>query len=180
MKTVNEIIRETGITRQTLYNAVKRAGTTVQALATEKRGNTMLFDEAAEKELSNIVTKNSQKNVNVKRELSKTETKLKQQEETVKRLQDEAEELRQKLEEYQRLAEDAKRLQSELEKLQEENRELNEERRVMLGTIATHSQTIDRMTREQEQKRLASGAEDQRPGWIRRTLQRITGKGRKE
>ena len=99
MKTVNEIIREAGITRQSLYNAMKRAGTNVNALASEKQGNTMLFDEAAEERVKSIIEKYCQKTVNVKDQLSKAETKLRKQEEDIKRLQAEAEELRRELKE---------------------------------------------------------------------------------
>lgn len=177
MKTVNEIIREAGITRQSLYNAMKRAGTNVNALASEKQGNTMLFDEAAEERVKSIIEKYCQKTVNVKDQLSKAETKLRKQEEDIKRLQAEAEELRRELEEKQRLEEDTKRLQTELE-------ELKEEHKMLTATAAAHAVTIQKQTdliaqlQQRKTARITNGAEAE--GWIRRAWRRISGKGAKE
>ncbi len=48
MKTINQLAASLGVTRQTIYNAVKSAGMSIDDLTAEKRGNTRLFDAAAE------------------------------------------------------------------------------------------------------------------------------------
>ena len=48
MKTINQLAASLGVTRQTIYNAVKSAGLSIDDLTAEKRGNTRLFDAAAE------------------------------------------------------------------------------------------------------------------------------------
>jgi len=181
MKTVSEIIREAGITRQSLYNAMKRAGTNVNALASEKQGNTMLFDKEAEERVKSIIEKYCQKTVNVKDQLSKAETKLRKQEEDIKRLQAEAEELRRELKEKRRLEEDTKRLQTELEGLREEHKMLTAAAATNAVTIQRQHDQIERL-QQHITERITDGAAaapsaGSAEGWIQRTWRRITGKG---
>lgn len=57
MKTINQMAGDLGVTRQTIYNAVKSAGLSIDSLTVEKRGNTRYFDEAAEERVKSILSK---------------------------------------------------------------------------------------------------------------------------
>lgn len=63
MKTINQMAASLGVTRQTIYNAVKSEGLTLDSFTTEKRGNTRLFDTAAEKRVKDLLSKKHQKPV---------------------------------------------------------------------------------------------------------------------
>lgn len=169
MKTINEIVKEAGISRQTLYNVVKKAGLSIDNFTTEKRGKTRYFDEEAEKKLVKLLQQGCKDNVNVKDKLTTANETIERQRIDNERLQREAEELRKQLDELKR----------ERDQLTERANSLDEERRVMLGTIATQAKTIEGYRQERETAKLTSGSTTS-AGWIRRTLARITGKGKRE
>lgn len=175
MKTINEITREAGVSRQTLYTIVKKAGVSIDSLTTEKRGNTRYFDEEAEKTLVNLISKNCKDTVNVKRNFTvDNETEARQRLDN-ERLQREAEELRKQLDAMTR----------EREKQDQEIERLKKLTEVQAGTIATQAMTIQQKEQREQEKLISgsatsTGAEEQRTtsaGWIRRALARITGKG---
>lgn len=176
MKTINEITREAGVSRQTLYTTVKKAGLSIDSLTTEKRGNTRYFDEEAEKKLVSLISKNCKDNVNVKRNFTLDNETSEKQRLDNERLQREAEELRKQLDDLKR----------ERDQLTEETERLKKLTEVQAGTIAGNTLTIQKLTdaiTQRDTARLTSGAEDQRTpsaGWIRRTWARITGKGKQE
>ena len=162
MKTINEIVKEAGISRQTLYRVLSRAGLSLDDVTTERRGKTRLFDEEAEKTIVAALQQHCNNNGVVRDNVTTDNATTARQRADIERLQREAEELRQ-----------------QLDALRAERDQLKEDNAILIRTNATNALTIQSY-REQEQKRLASGAEDQKPGWIRRTLQRITGKGKEK
>ena len=179
MKTINEIVKEAGISRQTLYNVVKKAGLSIDNFTTEKRGKTRYFNDEAEKQLVKLLQQGSKDNVNVKDKLTTANETIERQRADNERLQREAEELRKQL--------DA--LTQEREKQNQEIERLKKLTEVQAGTIAQNSITMQQQTetiqryQERETEKLTNGAEEQRTtsaGWIRRTLARITGKGKRE
>lgn len=164
MKTINEIARAAGMSRQTLYRILEKENVSLDDVTTEKHGTTRLFDDAAEKELVTLLQR-ARKNKSDDRDKRTTDSKIKADNE---RLQREAEQLRRELEELRR----------ERDKLTEKVNSLDEERRVMLGTIATQAKSIEGYRQEHETARITDGAAAE--GWIRRAWRRITGKGAKE
>lgn len=174
MKTINEITREAGVSRQTLYTTVKKAGLSIDSLTTEKLGNTRYFDEEAEKKLVSLISKNCKDTVNVKRNFTiDNETAAKQRLDN-ERLQREAEELRKQLDDLKR----------ERDQLTEERDKLKEDNSILIRTNATQALTIQQMEqRETEKLTSGSASESERntsAGWIRRALARISGKGKRE
>lgn len=169
MKTINEIVKEAGISRQTLYRVLSRAGLSLDDVTTERRGKTRLFDEEAEKTIVAALQQHCNNNSVVRDNVTTDNATTARQRADIERLQREAEELRQQLD----------TLRAERDKLQN----INE---LQAGTIASQAVTIQQQTgiiqqmQQRETARVTSGAEDQRPGWIRRTLARITGKGKRE
>ena len=174
MKTINEITREAGVSRQTLYTTVKKAGLSIDSLTTEKRGNTRYFDEEAEKKLVSLISKNCKDTVNVKRNFTVDNETAEKQRLDNERLQREAEELRKQLDALKR----------ERDQLTEERDKLKEDNSILIRTNATQAVTIQQMEqRETEKLTSGSASESERntsAGWIRRTWARISGKGRKE
>ena len=153
MKTINELAKSLGVSRQTLYNVCKAEGLSIDELTTEKRGKTRLFDDKAEGIVKELLSKRSKSNVNVKDELDNLRHKL---EEAEARIRDQAE---------------------ELDKLRAEADALKEDNRVLIRTNATNALTIQRL---QDQALLPSAGADHAEGWIRRTIRRIRGGGAKE
>ena len=181
MKTINEITREAGVSRQTLYTTVKKAGLSIDSLTTEKRGNTRYFDEEAEKKLVSLISKNCKDTVNVKRNFTVDNETAEKQRLDNERLQREAEELRKQL----------NALTQEREKQDQEIERLKKLTEVQAGTMAQNSLTIQKQAeviqryQERETEKLTSGSasESERntsAGWIRRTWARISGKGKTE
>lgn len=165
MKTINDISRETGITRQTLYRKLSQAGLKAESLSTEKHGTTLYFNEEAEKKIVDVISRNSNKDITV------TVTML-QARETIKRQKDDISKLQQRAEE----------LQKQLDELKRERDQLKEDNSLLIKMNATQTIMIQRY-QERETEKLTNGAEEQRTtsaGWIRRALARITGKGKKE
>lgn len=169
MKTINEIVKEAGISRQTLYRVLSRAGLSLDDVTTERRGKTRLFDEEAEKTIVAALQQHCNNNSVVRDNVTTDNATTARQRADIERLQREAEELRQQLD----------TLRAERDKLQN----INE---LQAGTIASQAVTIQQQTgiiqqmQQRETARVTSGAEDHKPGWIRRTLQRITGKGKEK
>ena len=172
MKTINEITREAGVSRQTLYTTVKKAGLSIDSLTTEKRGNTRYFDEKAEKKLVSLISKNCKDTVNVKRNFTIDNETAEKQRLDNERLQREAEELRKQLDALKR----------ERDQLTEERDKLKEDNSILIRTNATQAVTIQQMEqREAEKLTSGSASESERntsAGWIRRALARISGKGK--
>lgn len=155
MKTINELVQSLGISRPTLYNICKAEGLSIDSLTTEKRGKTRLFDEKAEGIVKELLSKRCKNNANVKDELDNLRRELAEAE---KRNREQAE---------------------QIEKLRAEADALRENNDILIRTNATNAVTIQTLQQELKQALLPSAnAEDQRAGWIRRTLRRITGKGK--
>lgn len=174
MKTINEIVKEAEISRQTLYNVVKKAGLSIDNFTTEKRGKTRYFDEEAEKKLVKLLQQGCKDNVNVKDKLTTANETIERQRIDNERLQREAEELRKQLDDLKR----------ERDQLTEERDKLKEDNSILIRTNATQAVTIQQMEqREAEKLTSGSASESERntsAGWIRRTWARITGKEKRE
>lgn len=156
MKTINELAKSLGVSRQTLYNVIKAEGLSIDELTTEKRGKARLFDEKAEAIVKGILSKRCKNNVNVKDELDNLRRELAEAE---KRISDQAE---------------------ELEKLRAEADALRENNNILIRTNATNAITIQRLQDERDKALLPSAGGDHAEGWIRRTIRRIRGGGVKE
>ena len=156
MKTINELAKSLGVSRQTLYNVIKAEGLSIDELTTEKRGKARLFDEKAEAIVKGILSKRCKNNVNVKDELDNLRRDLAEAE---KRISDQAE---------------------ELEKLRAEADALRENNNILIRTNATNAITIQRLQDERDKALLPSAGGDHAEGWIRRTIRRIRGGGVKE
>lgn len=156
MKTINELAKSLGVSRQTLYNVIKAEGLSIDELTTEKRGKARLFDEKAEAIVKGILSKRCKNNVNVKDELDNLRRDLAEAE---KRISDQAE---------------------ELEKLRAEADALKENNDILIRTNATNAITIQRLQEERDKALLPSAGGDHAEGWIRRTIRRIRGGGVKE
>lgn len=156
MKTINELAKSLGVSRQTLYNVIKAEGLSIDELTTEKRGKARLFDEKAEAIVKGILSKRCKNNVNVKDELDNLRRELAEAE---KRISDQAE---------------------ELEKLRAEADALKENNDILIRTNATNAITIQRLQEERDKALLPSAGGDHAEGWIRRTIRRIRGGGVKE
>ena len=152
MKTINELAKSLGVSRQTLYNVIKAEGLSIDELTTEKRGKARLFDEKAESIVKGILSKRCKNNVNVKDELDNLRRELAEAE---KRISDQAE---------------------ELEKLRAEADALKENNDILIRTNATNAITIQRLQEERDKALLPSAGGDHAEGWIRRTIRRIRGK----
>lgn len=152
MKTINELAKSLGVSRQTLYNVIKAEGLSIDELTTEKRGKARLFDEKAEAIVKGILSKRCKNNVNVKDELDNLRRELAEAE---KRISDQAE---------------------ELEKLRAEADALKENNDILIRTNATNAITIQRLQEERDKALLPSAGGDHAEGWIRRTIRRIRGK----
>ena len=156
MKTINELAKSLGVSRQTLYNVIKAEGLSIDELTTEKRGKARLFDEKAESIVKGILSKRCKNNVNIKDELDNLRRELAEAE---KRISDQAE---------------------ELEKLRAEADALRENNNILIRTNATNAITIQRLQDERDKALLPSAGGDHAEGWIRRTIRRIRGGGVKE
>lgn len=156
MKTINELAKSLGVSRQTLYNVIKAEQLSIDELTTEKRGKTRLFDDKAEEIVKKALSKRSKNNVNVKDELDNLRRDLAEAE---KRISDQAE---------------------ELEKLRAEADALRENNNILIRTNATNAITIQRLQDERDKALLPSAGGDHAEGWIRRTIRRIRGGGVKE
>lgn len=156
MKTINELAKSLGVSRQTLYNVIKAEGLSIDKLTTERRGKTRLFDDKAEEIVKGILSKRCKNNVNVKDELDNLRRELAEAE---KRISDQAE---------------------ELEKLRAEADALKENNDILIRTNATNAITIQRLQDERDKALLPSAGGDHAEGWIRRTIRRIRGGGVKE
>ena len=174
MKTINEIVKEAGISRQTLYRVLSRAGLSLDDVTTERRGKTRLFDEEAEKTIVAALQQHCNNNSVVRDNVTTDNATTARQRADIERLQREAEELRKQLDDLKR----------ERDQLTEERDKLKEDNSILIRTNATQAVTIQQMEqREAEKLTSGSASESERntsAGWIRRTWARITGKGKRE
>ena len=153
MKTINELAKSLGVSRQTLYNIVNAEHLSIDELTTEKLGKTRLFDDKAEAIVKELLSKRGR---------------------NVKTIQDELDNMRRELAEAKARIRDQA---DELDKLRAEADALREDNRVLIRTNATNAVTIQRL---QDQALLPSAGADHAEGWIRRTIRRIRGGGAKE
>ena len=169
MKTITEVARSLGVSRQTLYNVIDKADNVdIESLTKGRRGKARLFDEESERIVKELLSTHCQKNVNEKQiDNSEIDNDIEGKQEKSEKKQ--IEELRQKLTEAE---EQIKTLTEKLERAEEDNR-------ILIRTNATNAVTIQKL-QERDQAKLAENAEDQRAGWIRRTIRRITGKGKEQ
>lgn len=167
MKTITEVARSLGVSRQTLYNAIDKADNVdIESLTKGRRGKARLFDEESISIVKELLSKHCQSNVNEK-QIDNGGIDNRSGEKPEKNDQKQIEDLRRDLAEAE---ERIKTLTAKLEQVEEDNR-------ILIRTNATNAVTIQKL-QERDQLKLADGAEDQRAGWIRRTLRRITGKGK--
>ena len=171
MKTITEVARSLGVSRQTLYNAIDKADNVdIESLTKGRRGKARLFDEESERIVKELLSKHCQSNVNEK-QIDNGGIDNETAEKAEENAQKEIEDLRRKLAEAEKRisdqAEELDKLKAEAEKLKEDNRIL----------IRTNAAII--IQQERDQLKLAESAEDRRAeGWIRRTIKRITGRGK--
>ena len=133
MKTIAEIAKDLGVSRQSVYARIKEAGVNLNDLTREKRGKQTFFDDDAVKAIISVC-----QNERVKKERVKEDTKTREEELTKK-----LEELTRELEEARsKIMED----QQEIARL----RAVEEEQR---HTISSQAETI-RIKTQQEALRL--------------------------
>lgn len=63
MKTISEVAKSIGVSRQAVYNAVKKSGMTLDSLTSEKYGNTRAFDDNAVKKIKALFDRRTNKNL---------------------------------------------------------------------------------------------------------------------
>ena len=160
MKTITEVARDLGVSRQTLYNVIDKADNVdIESLTKGRRGKARLFDEKSESIVKELLSKYCQNNANEKQVDNKLDNKKK-----------EIEDLRRALTEAE---ERIKTLTAKIEQVEEDNR-------ILIRTNATNAVTIQKL-QEREQKKLAEAAAEDRGGsWIKRTIRKITGKGKEQ
>ena len=175
MKTITEVARSLGVSRQTLYNAIDKADNVdIESLTKGRRGKARLFDDESERIVKELLSKHCQTNVNEK-QVDNGEIDNGTAEKQDKSGQKQIDELKRKLAEAEKRISD----QAEaLEKLRAEAEALRENNDILIRTNATNAVTIQKL-QEREQLRLADSAQDH-GGWIRRALRRITGKGERK
>jgi len=167
MKTITEVARDLGVSRQTLYNVIDKADNVdIESLTKGRRGKARLFDEKSESIVKELLSKYCQNNANEKQVDNKLDNKKKEIED-LRRALTEAEER------IKTLTTEAERLTAKLEQVEEDNR-------ILIRTNATNAVTIQKL-QEREQKKLAEAAAEDRGGsWIKRTIRKITGKGKEQ
>ena len=174
MKTITEVARSLGVSRQTLYNAIDKADNVdIETLTKGRRGKARLFDEESERIVKELLSKHCQSNVNEK-QIDNGGIDNGSGEKQEKNAEKQIEDLRRKLAEAEKKISDQA---EDLDKLRREADALREGNKILIRTNATNAITIQKL-QEREQMKLAGGGEDRRAGWIRRTIQRITGKGK--
>ena len=178
MKTINELARALGVSRQTIYNVCKKMDVSLDELTTRRHGKERLFDDEAERKVRDILVINGTKTINIFDKLDILETELNTARTTIREKENDIEKLKTELENKEReQAKTEKRISDqaeELDKLRAEVAELRENNSILIKTNATNAVTIQ--TLQQERARLTS-AEDQEHagGWIRRTWRKIRG-----
>lgn len=154
MKTINEIARNLGISKQTFYNVVKRKGILLDDLTIEWRGKTRYLNDQAEDIVKDALSKDNVK-VDVKRKAEfdnvDNECVRAELDKAHKRIADQAEEL--------------EKLKAELEKLKEDNS-------ILIRTNATNAVTIQKLQAEKDQALLTSG-DDRARGGIWQGIRRL-------
>lgn len=174
MKTITEVARSLGVSRQTLYNAIDKADNVdIESLTKGRRGKARLFDEESERIVKELLSKHCRNNVNEK-QVDNGEIDNRSGEKPEKSDQEQIEKLRRDLAEAEKRISDQA---EQIEKLRAEADALRENNDILIRTNATNAVTIQKL-QERDQLRLAESAEEKRAGWIRRTLRRITGKGK--
>ena len=163
MKTITEVARDLGVSRQTLYNAIVKADNVdIETLTKGRRGKARLFDDESISIVKELLSKHCQSDV-----------KEKQVDNELDNAKKELDDLRRDLASAEkRITEQAE----ELEKLREEVDKLRENNDILIRTNATNALTIQRL-QEKDQKLLAEVSDERRGGWIKRAMKRITGKG---
>lgn len=171
MKTITEVARSLGVSRQTLYNAIDKADNVdIESLTKGRRGKARLFDEESERIVKELLSKHCQSNVNEK-QIDNGGIDNEAAKKAEENAQKEIEDLRRKLAEAEKRISDQA---EELNKLKAEAEELKEDNRILIRTNAAII-----IQQERDQLKLAESAEEQRAeGWIRRTIRKITGKGK--
>jgi len=174
MKTINELCEQYGVSRQTIYNAVKKTGKKIEDLTVKKKDGTRLFTEEGVKALHGILSKRCK----AVKEPCKVDTeRVKELTEQLENKRLEAENLIQKLTQAE---EQTRSLTAELERKEKQAEDLTarleqaEQRiNVLTQTTATQALTIQNM-----QKTPALLAQEERkPGRIRQAWRILIGKG---
>ena len=155
MKTMGELSKSLGVTRQTIYNVIKETeGLSIDNLTTKTVGKTRYFDERSEKILSNAIKSRRDR----KATIDNADRKL---EEAQKRISD----LTTRVEEQA----------AQIQKLREEADALRENNDILIRTNAANAMTIQQLQKEREQALLTAGQKE--TGKIRRAWRRLIGKG---
>ena len=164
MKTINELCELYGVSRQTIYNAVKKTGKNVKDLTTKNASGATVFTDSGERELAKYLSKNRKKLITNDKTLQETVKELSEQ---LKNKESELVNLTQKLEKSEALAEDlTNRLEHAEQRID-----------VLTQTTATQAITIQNL---QATKVPLLAQPDRKPGLIRRAWQALTGEGRKQ
>ena len=164
MKTISELCELYGVSRQTIYNAVKKTGKNVKDLTTKNASGTTVFTDSGERELVKYLSKNRKKLITNDKTLQETVKELSEQ---LKNKESELVNLTQKLEKSKALAEDlTNRLEHAEQRID-----------VLTQTTATQAITIQNL---QATKVPLLAQPDRKPGLIRRAWQALTGEGRKQ
>ena len=175
MKTINELCELYGVSRQTIYNAVKKTGKNVKDLTTKNASGATVFTDSGERELVKYLSKNRKKLTTNDKTLQETVKELSEQ---LKNKESELVNLTQKLTESEGKTEELNRQLTESKALAEDltNRLEHAEQRidVLTQTTATQAITIQNL---QATKVPLLAQPDRKPGRIRRAWQALTGKG---
>lgn len=159
MKTITEVAKSLGVSRQTIYNAIAKSDSVdIESLTKGRRGQARLFDEESERIVKELLSEQCQENVKKRKTDNEIDNKNKQ-----------IEELKTKLTEAE----------ERIETLTAEKKQMEEDNRILIRTNATQAVTIQNL-QEQNQLKLANGTKDHPDGWFRRAIKRITGKGKEQ
>jgi DNA-binding transcriptional regulator GbsR (MarR family) len=154
MKTIAEIAKDLGVSRQSVYSRVKESGVNINDLTKEKIGKQTFFDEESVKIIMSACQKERVKEERVKVDDNTREAEFKRQ---IEQLTRELEEARAKISEDQ----------AEIARL----REIETEQR---HTISSQAETI-RIKTQQEAAKLLEAAPEERKGlWGR--VKKLIGK----
>ena len=166
MKSINELCNEYGVSRQTIYNAVKKTGRSIEELTVETQGNKRLFTDEGVKLLQSALSKN----------LSKREKPVKTVNETVKKLRETIEkqstEINNLTVKLTAQAEELDKRAQEAEELRREVASLREDNALLIRTNATNAVTIQSLQASKEKTLLPA----ERTGRIARAWRILTGK----
>lgn len=154
MKSIQQIALELGVSRQTVYTAVKRAGLSIDSLTAEKQGNKRIFSDEAAETVKQAVRGSVKENADDCKELSSKIDSLTAEN---KKLQEELEQRREEL-----AAAEAR--------IEKQEMRID----VLLHLSAEQANTIRLIeTREQAKLLGGSGSDEKKPGLLKRLAAKI-------